>query len=166
VESEPLAIPRNRLGGGPVLALGAALLFACGVAAFALLRAPARPQSTAPASRVDAAPPPSTANPPLPAPGDQAAPIVVRPDPAATPRAPAPAGAAPAADSSAPQRAWLEVVVLPFGQISVDGKAAGSSRVTLELSPGEHAIEARTGGSTLKRRVVLAPGERRRIVLR
>jgi serine/threonine protein kinase len=62
--------------------------------------------------------------------------------------------------------ASLEVVVLPYGEVTVDGHRIGLSPVTLALEPGEHQIQARNRDGNLERRISLAPGEKRQVVLR
>ena len=88
--------------------------------------------------------------------------------PRATP--PAPPAAPPLKPSPQPlrdkRRGLIEVVVLPFGQVSVDGEPVGDAPAKLTLPPGLHRITAHSQGDTKSRKVELAPGERKRVVFR
>jgi serine/threonine protein kinase len=64
------------------------------------------------------------------------------------------------------RRARLQVAVVPFGDVYVDGRHVGASPVTLKLKPGVHRVEARTDSGSTRRRVELDPGEHRNLVLR
>ena len=112
--------------------------------------------------------------------------VVPEPSPAATPAAPEPADdASPpvepepvvvlpegrSADDDAQHEqptapARLEVVVLPFGEVTVNGRPRGTSPVALRLPPGAHRITARNGDRTFQKQVTLEAGERRRVVLK
>lgn len=171
MDSASRAVRGLRVRRGPWIALGIALLFAASVLALALLRAQGKRATDAPkaatATRAPAKDPrarPATSQP-----------IVQRPEPAGDLPA-APAGTAIAemqapvdllgADTGRSQRAWIEVIVVPYGEVTIDGKYVGKSPVTIAVQPGEHAIEARGKGATINRRVSLGPKERKRIVLR
>jgi serine/threonine protein kinase len=176
---------RVRAGRRALAALALALLCALSVLAFARLRRPAGEVATRDVAPGIAASPPEaeqatlvddpsgimpSALAPTPA-------LVVRPE--SSGRAPEPAhpeGAAP--DRAVPTRpsddptearggqAWLEVIVVPYGDVSIDGRPMVRAPVTLATDAGEHAIEARGGrGNVLKRRVTLTPGQRKRVVL-
>jgi serine/threonine-protein kinase len=63
---------------------------------------------------------------------------------------------------------WLTVAVLPFAEVLVDGRAAGTTPVRrLALKPGAHTVELRNAGlhRTLKRIERIEPGAHRRIQL-
>ncbi len=155
-------------GRGALRALGVALLLAAAVSLLALWpRRAAAPAAPAVAPRAAAhreqVAPPTPAPPASPELGPVAPPhadtVVTRPRAAPT----QPAGAvAPAR----PRLASLEIVVLPFGEVSVDGKRIGAAPVTLSLPPGEHRIRADSHGNVLERVVSLGTGEHRRLVLR
>jgi hypothetical protein len=139
----------------PLIALAVALIFASSVLALALLRrapprAPTLAESTAAASQSTA-----TSAPAPPAPNILATPL---PDPR-TPAAPDP--------QQAPSDARLEVVMLPYGEIFVDGKHIGRAPISLALPAGDHAVAGKSReGAVLRRQIALASGEHRRIVLR
>jgi len=159
---------RVRVGRSAWAALALALLSALSVVVFALLRAPADGTPNAPAIAIQRGPDPATITPRLP-------PTVVRPEPAGPSLdsrlaevAPGTTTLPPSAGTSSAQstRAWLEVIVLPFGDVSIDGKPVGRAPVTVRADPGEHAIEAHSRGNVLKRRVTLVAGQRKQVVLK
>jgi hypothetical protein len=107
----------------------------------ALAVPPARPQlpppsggAAAPASAVPAAPAPEAA-------------------PAAAPRAPG------------PPRAHLRLVSTPPAEVDLDGRALGTTPVgPIELADGLHHVHLRgPDGTTIRRRVILRPGEEKRL---
>jgi serine/threonine protein kinase len=154
-EDPPAAIAVPRRKRGPMIALGVSLAFAAFVLCVAWLR-PQRKPPSGPASATPAV----AAVPPAPAAGSDLA-IAAQPTPATvTPSAPElPPGRA--------DTATLEVVMLPYGEIFVDGKRAGQAPITLDLPPGDHAIAGKgQQGSTLRRQVALSSGQHRRVVLR
>jgi serine/threonine protein kinase len=120
---------------------------------------PALPAGTAPAAErapVPQAPPSDTLSSNEPA----MAPV---PSSSSEPAAPAPEPAAPSPEPRA-RRAELNVVVLPFGEVWVDGKHIGLSPQRLKLAPGSHEIGVGEGHPREKRAVSLAPGARQEIV--
>jgi serine/threonine protein kinase len=170
---ESVVLPIRRWGAR--LTLGAALSLALAVALLTLQRAPQRTPAASERSAPAARPRPAAASSPKPesvneaprarstdgrarAPSEQA-PIVNLPTPE-----PPPEAAKPRARSARP--AVLEIVVLPYGEVSLDGRRIGSSPITLSLPPGEHAISARSRDNLLERRVSLTAGEHRKLVLR
>ena len=154
---------RVRIGRGPLLALAAALVLAALVLAFAARRgtslaSAARPETT---TNAVATAPPGT-NP------DQLAGTAVPAD-ALSPLAAEPTKlqAQAAAEPAAPTRdTVLEVIVMPYGTVSIDGHEIGKAPVNVKLAPGEHAIRARNRDGTIDRQLTLRPGERRQLVLR
>ncbi len=62
--------------------------------------------------------------------------------------------------------AVLDIVVPPVGEVLIDGRLVGESPVTRRVPPGRHTIEGRSGDRRARQTVDVAPGERRRIVLR
>jgi serine/threonine-protein kinase len=88
--------------------------------------------------------------------------------PAAQDATPAPpsAGASEAKAARSSRPATVEIVVVPYGEIAIDGSPAGSSPLTVRLAPGEHVITAKTPDGKSERRVVLAAGERKQVVMR
>lgn len=92
-----------------------------------------------------------------------------KPKPGATTQPPAPAGdpnkpktdttAAPAIDASLP--GTLQVIVLPWGDVSVDGKSVGTTPIPpISLSPGPHSVVVRNAelGATRSASVNVKPG--------
>ena len=63
-------------------------------------------------------------------------------------------------------RATLTVVVIPFGDVTIDGKSLGQAPVTTRLTPGTHRVVADSPTRRLSRTLTLAPGQRKRLVLR
>ena len=133
-ESEALVLPgRNR---APLIVLGAAIAFACVVLGIALLR-PSQPDPLSRPKAAAAAPGASRAArppaPPIPASGStNASPAIDGPPSALSPAAPAPS-------SVIRGDAVIEVVMLPYGEIFIDGKRIGSAPITLAVAPGDHA---------------------------
>ncbi|HEX5661833.1 MAG TPA: serine/threonine-protein kinase [Polyangiales bacterium] len=81
--------------------------------------------------------------------------------------APAVAVEAPAPEAHASRkRAELNVVVLPFGEVWIDGKHVGLSPQRIKLAPGEHEIGVGEGRPRETRSVSLAPGEHEEVVFR
>jgi serine/threonine protein kinase len=192
VEPSGAAVPRFAMSavrvraGRPALAaLALALFCALSVLAFALLRRPAGDVATRDVAPGIAASPPEaeqatsvdepaailpSALAPMPA-------LVVRPESsgrAPEPALPESAAANPAVPIRPPDdttttragKAWLEVIVVPYGDVSIDGRPMVRAPVTLAADPGEHTIEARgSRGDLLRRRVTLAPGQRKQVVL-
>lgn len=147
----PVPAPPQRMG--VMIALGVVAFF--GVMSTVALGAYTFAQSSA-------APAPTAA--PIPAPS----PVIARPElPAEPVRAPvpevAPAAvpeAAPAAPEAAPAPASLSVVPMPWGRITVDGRAV-ATRQWVSLPPGPHRVVVRQdGGRSASRTVNLAPGQR------
>jgi serine/threonine protein kinase len=163
LESSELAVPRRKLG--PVVAVIAAAL-ALGVALVLWTR-------TLDASKTRSAAPlgaPATAAPDAPAPAPLAQPAnepVLRPVAAERARA-ADVGddriAGPAQDSS--RLARLEVVVVPFGDVYVNERLITGSPPTVKLPAGTYEIRAEPSTGTVRRRVELHAGERKRIEIR
>jgi hypothetical protein len=174
LDSESIRIPGLAPHRRALFALAAALFFAAGVTAFAVLRSPpkgpprlgvqqpARASQLAQHAGSPAAGAP-TASPPTAPPRRLAPPaIVLRPEPEAG----APEHASSPSGSRKSLAASLEVVVLPYGEVFVDGKHIGPAPATLPLPPGEHSVEAKNRDGSLRRRVSLSAGEHRQIVLR
>lgn len=142
--------------------IGGAMLLV-GVGWFAL-----RPREVAPVAPRE--------HPPAPAPAAPVAPVA--PVDAAS-RAAAPAEDAPsvvaatrdAASAVTPEPprahdarlATLRVLVIPWGDLTVDGSSRGSSRAPVRLAPGRHRVSARQGDRVLSREVELRPGEQRAV---
>jgi serine/threonine protein kinase len=154
-ESAPIRVPARR--SGPLIALGIALVFGSAVVAFALLRPAARAPlaGAVPPLAAESAPAPT----PVPAIAEAEPSFVLRPS------APSPTPAPTAAPHT--QSATLDVVMLPYGEIFIDGRRIGRAPITLALPPGDHAIAGKSReGAELHRQVALTDGEHRRIVLR
>jgi hypothetical protein len=81
------------------------------------------------------------------------------PEPAATASADAPTS------SRRTRTALLHVVVVPFGDVWVDGRHVGPSPARLRVPAGLHTVATGDGAPERSTRVRLAPGERRRVVL-
>jgi len=153
---EPAPGTTARAGPRAMLALLLALLCALGVAAFAGVRLLSQSQ---PAKRELAAQTsPQASNPPAPGPSVSQAPSA--PSPSTTPNEPA----LPKSARSA--KAVLEVVMLPYGELSVDGRTIGNSPSSTTLAPGEHSVRGKNRDNVFERRVTLAPGEHRKLLLR
>lgn len=69
----------------------------------------------------------------------------------------------PASDVRA--SAVLTVVVLPFGEVQVDGRFLGTAPVTLTLRPGPHEVRVTGASGVTSRTVQLTAGEKRRLVV-
>ncbi|MFI5307021.1 MAG: protein kinase [Polyangiales bacterium] len=143
----------------PKLALLLALLCALGVAVFAGTRGRNSQPEAASVRTIPHGPSSPTA---------AASPIPQQP--ASAPRQSKPNGE-PASDPGPPKasrsaKAVLEVVMLPYGELSVDGRAIGTSPATTTLSPGEHTVRGKNRDSVLERHLSLAPGEHRKLLLR
>ena len=65
--------------------------------------------------------------------------------------------------AEAPKRVRLKVVVLPFGDVIIDGRQMGEAPVTTRLLPGRHRIVAVTPGGRVRRHVDLKAGKPRTI---
>lgn len=167
-DAEP---PRARLGRGPKLAIAAAALALGALLAVAATREPRRPpvpERATEHSRL-AATEPVLPESPIPGPTAGVPPDAPSEPPVVRRHVGAPDAPEPAAEARPPRGgkiATLEVVVLPYGEISIDGVAAGSSPLTLRLPPGEHRISAKNRDGTRERRITLAPGERKQVVVR
>ncbi|HEY6879168.1 MAG TPA: protein kinase [Polyangiales bacterium] len=69
--------------------------------------------------------------------------------------------------SQAKHRAELTVVVVPFGEVWIDGKYVGEAPVRAhKLSPGTHEIGVGEGRPSEKRTVRLSPGQREELVFK
>ncbi|MDD9944994.1 MAG: PEGA domain-containing protein [Myxococcales bacterium] len=56
--------------------------------------------------------------------------------------------------------------MIPFGDVTIDGKSLGQAPVTTRLTPGTHRVVADSPTRRLSRTLTLAPGQRKRLVLR
>lgn len=152
------SIPGLRPHRGPLFLLTVALLLAAGVLAAAALRIAERRGASAsrPPSEASQQKPSSKPN----EPSEHADQPAASPSagPAPHPRRPQP--------STSQRNASLEVVVLPYGDVTVDGKHVGVAPVTLTLEPGEHAIEAKNRDGTVQKHISLTAGEHRQLILR
>lgn len=155
--------------------LAAAVLALAAVAAAWLVTAPPRPPS-APATNaspsvlvdtVHASPPQGERN----APTTSAVVRGVGEPAAAVPTDDSPAEAvhdvaAPAADNDEAQRkATLHISVIPYGDVLIDGRPRGRAPVTTRVGPGTHEITVMRQGTRTTRRVTLAAGESRRVLV-
>jgi serine/threonine protein kinase len=147
-----------------LLALGASTLVLVAVVVTALFRLPQGPASAS-------APPLLPAVPELPAlaAAEPAEPALAEhtQQPSAALEAPLeepPPTSEEPAPKTKPKQAELNVVVLPFGEVWVDGKHLGQSPLRLKLPPGSHEIGVGEGRAREKRTVHLAAGEREEIV--
>ncbi len=149
--------PAPTAGRPAVITPGAAGVIALGLAAGAAvlglaLRAPG-PQPRAATPAVAAPATPRVATPEArPAP---AVPTVVAVVPATAP-APAVVAASPSATTPAPARAYgtVSVVVIPWGEVHVDGVRRGDNRATVRLAPGTHVIRGVQPGVGVRSRTV------------
>ncbi len=73
-------------------------------------------------------------------------------------------GPAPHANLDASADASLTIVVVPYGDVLVDGHRVGTSPITVNIPPGRHNVG--TSSSTRRTTVELHARERRRVVLR
>jgi len=62
--------------------------------------------------------------------------------------------------------AHLEVVVMPWGEVYVNDKLISGSPATVKLPPGTYDVRAEPSTGTVRRRVELSAGERKRIEFR
>jgi eukaryotic-like serine/threonine-protein kinase len=147
--SSAIVVPGRKRG--PWIALGISLAFAVFVLSVAWLRPPHKPQGAA------AAPEPvAPVAAPLPSPSAEP-PVIAR-----EPSTPATTAAPDRVDTGT-----IEVVMLPYGEIFVDGKRIGHAPITLALPPGDHVVAGKSHeGATLRRQIALGRGEHRRIILR
>ncbi|MDH5673925.1 MAG: protein kinase [Myxococcales bacterium] len=92
------------------------------------------------------------------------------PDNAApAPSLPAPVEAAETTTATAdpgPTKASLEVVVLPYGKVSIDGRALGASPVKVALTPGSHTVVGQNHSGPITRQITLRPGQQEKLILR
>jgi len=126
------------------------------------------------ASSEEHTPSPSDAAPLATKPPD-AAPIAARPPDAAPVAAAAPLDAAPKANITTTPRpprpkkgtAELTIVVIPWAQVSVDGKSIGSTPKTIKLPAGKHVIKLRNKelDKDVTKRIRIKPGKDERIEL-
>ena len=66
-----------------------------------------------------------------------------------------------------PGRAVLVVVSRPWSNVKVDGRRVGPTPVRLELAPGRHRLELRTGdGRVFRDRIMLRAGQSLRVMHR
>ncbi len=63
-------------------------------------------------------------------------------------------------------QATLEIVVIPFGDVWIDGRRVGSAPIVQEVPPGPHVVATGDDGPTNRRNVRVHAGERRRVVIR
>ena len=61
--------------------------------------------------------------------------------------------------------ASLTVVVVPYGDVTIDGKSYGRAPVTVRLPPGTHQVVAEGHDRRVTRTLKLAPKQRKRVVL-
>jgi len=172
--SESIAIAGLTRSRGPKLALAVAAIFALGVIGLALNRPPRKSTvETALAAtpnrstNQDRARPAQPALQPAPTLLPMTASAVSQPESIVVrPLVPAPAPA-PAPTSTKPkaQRSTLEVVVIPFGYVTVEGKELRDPPFIFTLKPGSHSAAARIGTRTVQQQVTLKPGEHRKIVM-
>jgi eukaryotic-like serine/threonine-protein kinase len=161
-----LALPSRKA----LWALGASSLLLCAVVVAALFKLQRGPASAS-------APPLLPALPEVVAPREVAAPLPSNIAPAAAEPARGPAEAAapepqreealdePVRPRPTRQSAELSVVVLPFGEVWVDGKHVGQSPLrSLKLAPGSHEVGVGEGRAREKRTVHLSAGEREELV--
>jgi eukaryotic-like serine/threonine-protein kinase len=66
---------------------------------------------------------------------------------------------------TAPPPAMLHVVVLPFGDVWIDGRHVGPSPARVRIRPGSHTVATGDGAPERSTRVQVAAGEQRRVVL-
>ncbi len=60
----------------------------------------------------------------------------------------------------------INVIVVPFGDVWVDGRMVGTSPVTLEVPAGRHVVATGDGAPTRRTTVTVTAGQRRRVVIR
>lgn len=63
-------------------------------------------------------------------------------------------------------RSMLTVVVIPYGEVTIDGRSRGNSPVHVRLQPGKHIVIAKPPGRTVRRQVNLRAGTPRRLVIK
>jgi serine/threonine protein kinase len=69
-------------------------------------------------------------------------------------------------DAVVDRKATLTVVVVPFGEVSIDGRTRGQAPITTRLSAGSHDVTVVRQGVPSSQRVVLAAGESRRLLVK
>jgi serine/threonine protein kinase len=144
--------------------LGARLLSPAPSATAATAPPPLPPPPAASVSAPQASPPAPAQEAEQPAPQPAVAAVPGASAPAATPDAP---GSSDAPDDEANSRAGeLRIVVLPFGDVWVDGKARGAAPVTAKLSPGSHEIAWGDGRPRERRTVHVQTGSHENVILR
>jgi eukaryotic-like serine/threonine-protein kinase len=155
-----------------LFALAASSLVLIAVVVTALFRLPRGPASASappilpalPEHKTETALATGLAPPVMPAPALAPSPAVEAPPPEAAPEVPQ--TETPTAEHRVAKRAELNVVVLPFGEVWVDGKHIGLSPQRIKLAPGEHEIGVGEGRPRETRSVTLSPGEREEVVFR
>jgi hypothetical protein len=155
----------GRPGRGARIALAVAGLCAASVIAVAVLRTPPTPA----ASNEPPAGPAATQS-PAPPPGVAPSAALAGAEPAGTTTEHgtviARSTGAPAEARTTAPLARLEVIVVPYGEVSIDGKHVGKAPLEIALPPGEHTVEAHNRGHKFKERVSLVAGQRKQLVLR
>ncbi len=64
-----------------------------------------------------------------------------------------------------PANALLTVVVMPYGEVHIDGRFLGAAPVTVSLRAGIHEVRVTGAALNTSRSIQLTPGEKRRLVL-
>jgi serine/threonine protein kinase len=70
-----------------------------------------------------------------------------------------------ASDDVGKERATIHVVLIPWGEVWVDGRYMGRAPTDVVVSPGEHKLEVGKGSAERSQRITVKPGERRNVEL-
>jgi len=65
-----------------------------------------------------------------------------------------------------PANGRLRVVVVPYGEVSIDGRSVGSAPILRSLPAGEHTVRASSGSRSRSREVTIDPGETETLTFR
>jgi hypothetical protein len=63
------------------------------------------------------------------------------------------------------ERARVRVVVVPYGEVAIDGRALGRAPVVTRLAPGRHRVVVTSAARTVEREVVVGPGDSRTVTV-
>ncbi len=93
------------------------------------------------------------------------APVLVEAPPAPAARHRRSHAHVPVADDASPSFGRIQVVVVPFGDVTLDDRPLGRAPLTTTVEAGRHVVVVSNGGAHVERRVTVEPGGTQRIVV-